>query len=78
VAAGAAILLCGELTTAADKKTFTILHTNDLHSYFVGMGPALNYTPFSIGKDIRVRAGSFPISQDKSGTYARFSRMPQI
>ena len=32
VAVGAAILLCGDLGVAAEgKKTFTILHTNDLH-----------------------------------------------
>jgi hypothetical protein len=35
VAAGATILLCGYLGVAADeKKTFTILHTNDLHSTY--------------------------------------------
>jgi len=33
------------------KKTFTILHTNDLHSNFIGLGPALDYTPFSTGDD---------------------------
>ncbi len=48
--AGAAILLCGELVVAAErKKTFTILHTNDLHSNFIGLGPASDYTPFSAG-----------------------------
>jgi len=50
VAAGAAILLCGELTTGAgEKKTFTILHTSDLHSNFIGMSPASDYSPFSVG-----------------------------
>ena len=44
---GAAILLPGESFAAADgKKTFTILHTNDMHSNFIGMGPASDYTPF--------------------------------
>ena len=33
------------------KKTFTILHTNDLHSSFIGMGPAADYTPFSLNDD---------------------------
>src|SRR5580704_13445747 len=52
VAASAAILLCGDLGVAAEgKKTFTILHTNDLHSNFIGMGPASDYTPFSTGDD---------------------------
>ncbi|MEI7898668.1 MAG: hypothetical protein WCK89_00325 [bacterium] len=30
------------------KKTFTILHTNAPHSSFIGMGPASDYTPFTI------------------------------
>ena len=34
---------------AEGKKTFTILHTNDLHSNFIGLGPASDYTPFSTG-----------------------------
>ena len=33
------------------KKTFTILHTNDLHSSFIGMGPASDYTPFTLNDD---------------------------
>ena len=33
------------------KKTFTILHTNDLHSAFIGMGPAADYTPFTLNDD---------------------------
>jgi 5'-nucleotidase / UDP-sugar diphosphatase len=37
---------------AADgKKPFTILHTNDLHSSFIGMGPAADYTPFKLSDD---------------------------
>jgi 5'-nucleotidase/UDP-sugar diphosphatase len=32
-------------------KTFTILHTNDVHSAFIGMGPAADYTPFSLNDD---------------------------
>ncbi len=32
-------------------KTFTILHTNDMHSAFIGMGPASDYTPFTLGDD---------------------------
>jgi len=33
------------------KKTFTILHTNDMHSSFIGMGPAADYTPFTLNDD---------------------------
>jgi 5'-nucleotidase len=52
VAASAAILLSGDLGVAAEgKKTFTILHTNDLHSNFIGLSPALDYKPFSTGTD---------------------------
>lgn len=32
-------------------KTFTILHTNDMHSAFIGMGPASDYTPFTLNDD---------------------------
>jgi 5'-nucleotidase/UDP-sugar diphosphatase len=51
-AAIAAIYLTGPLFAAADgKKTFTILHTNDMHTSFIGMGPAADYTPFSLNDD---------------------------
>ena len=33
------------------KKTFAILHTNDMHSAFIGMGPASDYTPFTLNDD---------------------------
>jgi len=33
------------------KRTFTILHTNDLHSSFIGMGPSSDYTPFTLNDD---------------------------
>jgi len=33
------------------KKTFTILHTNDMHSAFIGMAPAADYTPFKLNGD---------------------------
>ena len=38
------------------KKTYTILHTNDMHSAFVGMGPAADYT-FTLNDD-KTRGGS--------------------
>jgi 5'-nucleotidase len=51
-AAGATILLPGALSAALDgKKTFTILHTNDMHSAFIGMGPAADYTPDKLNDD---------------------------
>ena len=53
-AAGAAILT-GALPAEAEEKTmqktFTILHTNDMHSAFIGMGPASDYTPFTLNDD---------------------------
>ena len=57
-AAGAAtLLLSGQPAAAADrKKTFTILHTNDLHSNLIGLGPASEYTPFTLNDD-KTRGG---------------------
>ena len=54
-AAAGAVILTGKLPAAAQektmKKTFTILHTNDMHSAFIGMGPASDYTPFTLNDD---------------------------
>jgi 5'-nucleotidase / UDP-sugar diphosphatase len=51
-AVGVTILLPGRLFAAVDgKKTFTILHTNDMHSSLIGMGPAADYTPFALNDD---------------------------
>jgi 5'-nucleotidase/UDP-sugar diphosphatase len=33
------------------KRTFTILHTNDMHSNLIGVGPASDYTPDSLNDD---------------------------
>ena len=42
----------GSAFAAADgKKTFTILHTNDMHSNLIGLGPASDYTPFTLNDD---------------------------
>jgi 5'-nucleotidase/UDP-sugar diphosphatase len=50
-------MLSGGLSAAGDgKKTFTILHTNDMHSSFIGMGPASDYTPFTLDDD-KTRGG---------------------
>ena len=47
--------LTGSLLAAAEGKnmstTFTILHTNDMHSAFIGMSPASDYTPFTLNDD---------------------------
>jgi 5'-nucleotidase len=51
-AVGVTILLPGGLSAAVGgKKTFTILHTNDMHSSLIGMGPAADYTPFKLNDD---------------------------
>ena len=51
-AVGVTILLPRGLSAAVDgKKTFTILHTNDMHSNFIGLGPAADYTPFTLNDD---------------------------
>jgi 5'-nucleotidase / UDP-sugar diphosphatase len=51
-AASATILVSGALSAAQDgKKTFTILHTNDMHSNLIGLGPASDYSPFTLNDD---------------------------
>jgi len=59
-AAVGATIMTGARPTAAEengmKKTFTILHTNDMHSAFIGMGPASDYTPFTLNDD-KTRGG---------------------
>jgi 5'-nucleotidase / UDP-sugar diphosphatase len=40
-----------QAAAAGEKKTFTILHTNDLHSNFIGMSPESDYTPFTLNDD---------------------------
>jgi 5'-nucleotidase/UDP-sugar diphosphatase len=56
-AVGVTILLPGGMSAAVDeKKTFTILHTNDMHSAFIGLGPASDYTPFTLNDD-KTRGG---------------------
>lgn len=41
---------------AADKRTFSILHTNDLHSNFLGMSPVSDYSPSTL-RDDQTRGG---------------------
>ena len=61
IAASAAVgatLCLPRLASAAvtGKQTFTILHTNDLHSAFLGLGPVTDYTPFTLNDD-KTRGG---------------------
>jgi 5'-nucleotidase len=52
VAAGATISMGEPLAAqATSRKTFTILHTNDLHSNLIGMAPASDFTPDTLGDD---------------------------
>src|SRR5471032_3248100 len=61
-ATGAMVVLHGRPAAAVDgKKTFTILHTNDIHSNFVGMSPEADYTPFSLNDD-KTRGGLAPLA----------------
>ena len=50
-AIGATIMLPEKAAAADGKKTFTILHTNDMHSSFIGMAPSSDYTPFTPNDD---------------------------
>jgi 5'-nucleotidase/UDP-sugar diphosphatase len=46
------MLMPGYLSAApVGAKTFTILHTNDMHASFIGMGPSADYTPFTLNDD---------------------------
>ncbi|MCY2965628.1 MAG: bifunctional UDP-sugar hydrolase/5'-nucleotidase [Planctomycetota bacterium] len=55
--AGATLCLTGGLSAApAGKRTFTILHTNHLHSNLIGMAPSADYTPFALNND-KTRGG---------------------
>ncbi len=50
--AGAALLLHpARPARAAGRITFTILHTNDLHSNLIGMAPSSDYSPATLNDD---------------------------
>ena len=50
--AGAMIAMSEPLEAqSTGKKTFTILHTNDLHSNLIGMAPSSDYTPHNLNDD---------------------------
>ncbi len=53
--AGATVMFTG-CSRPAGKRTFTILHTNDLHSNLIGMAPASDYSPFVLNDD-KTRGG---------------------
>jgi 5'-nucleotidase/UDP-sugar diphosphatase len=36
---------------SAAEKALTIIHTNDMHSHFLGASPNIDYTPFITGED---------------------------
>ena len=58
VGVGATLLPATDLFAAADRQiTFTILHTNDLHSNLVGMAPALDYAPDKINDGDKTLGG---------------------
>ncbi len=38
------------------RRTFTILHTNDMHSAFIGMAPSSDYSPSILNSD-KTRGG---------------------
>jgi len=50
-AVGATILAAPLAAETGGTRTFTILHTNDMHSAFIGMGPAADYSPFTLNDD---------------------------
>jgi 5'-nucleotidase / UDP-sugar diphosphatase len=58
VGVGATLLLTKGVLAAADRQiTFTILHTNDLHSNLIGMAPALDYAPDKINDGDKTLGG---------------------
>ncbi|WP_295448781.1 metallophosphoesterase [uncultured Thiodictyon sp.] len=74
-AVGVTLLLpCGLAAAADGKKTFTILHTNDLHSSFISMGPAADYTPFTLNDDTTqggyARLGALIAARKEAGSAA--------
>lgn len=54
VSSAASLALCASgpvVANSISKKTFTILHTNDLHSNLIGLSPAADYSPFELNDD---------------------------
>lgn len=42
------------LSPAAGEQSFTIIHSNDLHSHLLGFSPNIDYTPSQTGDDITI------------------------
>jgi 5'-nucleotidase/UDP-sugar diphosphatase len=51
---GAIFILSGFLFSENSRKSLTIIHTNDLHSHFLGFSPNIEYTPQTTGDDSTV------------------------
>lgn len=45
------ILVCVPLALFAKEQKLTIIHTNDMHSHFLGFPPTIDYTPQVTGDD---------------------------
>lgn len=45
------VLVCVPLALFAQEKKLTIIHTNDMHSHFLGFPPMIDYTPRVTGDD---------------------------
>jgi 5'-nucleotidase / UDP-sugar diphosphatase len=56
------VFICSN-TAHADKREISIIHTNDLHSHFLGFSPNQDYTPESVQDD------------DTVGGFARISTL---
>jgi 5'-nucleotidase / UDP-sugar diphosphatase len=50
----AILLILGVQTVSAQDKNITIIHTNDLHSHFLGFSPNIDYSPETIGDDTTI------------------------
>ncbi|MBU2513196.1 bifunctional metallophosphatase/5'-nucleotidase [bacterium] len=46
------VFLLTSISTFAAGKSFTILHTNDLHSHLLGFSPNIDYTPLETNNDL--------------------------
>ena len=51
---GVLLVLSGFLFSADSRIFLTIVHTNDLHSHFLGFSPNIEYTPQTVGDDSTV------------------------
>jgi 5'-nucleotidase len=66
--------VAGPVFAAADgKKTFTILQTDDMHSAFIGLGPASDYTPFKPDDD-KTRGGYARLANERPSVRSRGGR----